>query len=384
MKRECVEGGSWQWYRCCLTAIVVSLTASGLLAAPPPGPSADSPQEKTWVYLSLAGPRRIDTYELNVSTGAMTRRQQHPLADEPGALTTDPKKRFLFASLRSSGRLTSFRRDTENGALELISNIPAAEDPAFVSTDRTGRFLLCAYYVAGKVSIHPIAKDGGIEAKSATWVTTASRAHAVLTDRSNRFVFVPHTKPNLIYQFRFDERAGTLAPNVPARVETEARTGPRHLFIHPTLDYVYFDNEQGNSVTVFRLDAGKGTLAPIQTLSTLPEGYDLPNSCARLEGAPSGRFLYAANRGHDSIAVFEIDTDSGKLVSRGQAKTEATPRSFTIEPGERYLIAAGQSSGRVAVFAIDPKRGTLDRRHTYEVGERPWWVMAVGGAAGSN
>jgi 6-phosphogluconolactonase len=190
-------------------------------------------------------------------------------------------------------------------------------------------------------------------------------------------VFVPHTGPNAIFQFRFDEQTGTLTANDPPKVTTPENTGPRHLAFHPSLNVVYFDNEQGSSVTAFRLDKSKGTLEPFQTLPTLPEGFSESNSCADLEITPDGRFLYASNRGHDSLAGFAIDPETGKMTSLGQFPTEKTPRSFNIAPDGKFVYAAGQGSGKLAAYRLDGENGKLTRFATYEVGNGPAWVQVV-------
>ena len=126
-----------------------------------------------------------------------------------------------------------------------------------------------------------------------------------------------------------------------------------------------------------QLDPAAGTLSAFQTVSTLPEGFAGENSCARLEVHPSGKFLYAANQGHDSIARFAVDRSTGRLTSLGQAPTEKTPRSFNLDPTGRFLYAAGQGSDKLAAFRIDPASGRLERFATYSTGKRPWWVLVV-------
>ncbi|MCA9156248.1 MAG: beta-propeller fold lactonase family protein, partial [Planctomycetales bacterium] len=195
-------------------------------------------------------------------------------------------------------------------------------------------------------------------------------------DASNRFVFVPHTGPNRIYQFRFNETSGMLTANDPPFVQTPNRTGPRHVAFHPTQPIVYFDNEQGSSVTSYRLDTEQGTLSPIETLPTIPENFTENNSCARLQISSDGRFLFAANRGHDSLAGFAVDAKTGRLTALGQTPTEKTPRSFNIDPSSRFVYAAGQAADKLAAYRLG-EDGRLTRFATYEVGKTPWWVLTV-------
>lgn len=334
-------------------------------------------QAGSFVYVSLDGDDAISIFRMDPDSGALEFQENVALPSAPGALCVDPGRRFLFASLRVAGRLASFRIDAQTGKLALVSNVPAGDDPAFLATDRTGRWLLSAYYVAGKAAVHAIGDDGSLSAEPVSVQYTDEKAHSILTDATNRFALVPHTGPNAIFQFRFDAETGTLTPNSPPKFETGANTGPRHIGFHPSNRFAYADNEQGSSVTAFQFDAGAGTLSPLQTLSTLPAGFAGENSCARLELHPSGRFLYAANRGHDSIAMFAVDSETGRLRSLGQAPTEATPRGFDIDPTGQFLYAAGQSADKLAAYRIDPSTGRLERFATYPTGSRPWWVLAV-------
>ena len=331
----------------------------------------------TWVYVSVAGEKRMAVYQMDAKSGELAHRHDVSTTGEPGALTTDPQKRFLFASLRSTGELTSFQIDPKSGDLKAVSKVQAGADPAFVATDRRGRLLLSAYYRAGKVEVHRIGENGALSARPVFSTPTDEKAHAIQTDASNKFAFVPHTGPNAIFQFHFDETTGRLTANSVPKVATGENTGPRHLAFHPKLDVVYFDNEQGSSVTAYRLERKDGTLSLIQTLSTLPEGFAKQNSCARLEITPDGKFLYAANRGHDSLAGYRVDEKTGRLTTIGQTPTEITPRSFSISPDGEFLYAAGQSSGKLAAYRINRSTGALDRFATYAVGERPWWVLSV-------
>ena len=209
---------------------------------------------------------------------------------------------------------------------------------------------------------------------------TATGAHSIQTDPSNRFVFVPHIAgrgPNAIFQFRFDERSGELTPNDPASASPEAEDGPRHFRFHPDKDLVYTSNEQGGSVTAWAFDRDSGTLAPVQTVSTLPADYDGRNSCSQIQITASGRFLYAPNRGHNSVASFAVDETTGRLTATGRVATEPVPRAFGLDPSGSFLFVAGLESGRLASYRVDGERGTLTPLETYALGETPMWVLAT-------
>jgi 6-phosphogluconolactonase len=197
------------------------------------------------------------------------------------------------------------------------------------------------------------------------------------TDPSNKFAFVPHIAgngPNAIFQFRFDENTGHLTPNSPFKVEPTEHLGPRHFCFHPTQNILYFSNEQGSSVTGYRLDTSAGTLSALQTITTLPAGYAERNTCSQIQITPSGKFLYAPNRGHNSIACFGID-GSGRLTALGPVATEAVPSAFSLDPEGHFLFAAGSASDRLASYRVNSDTGALTPLGMYAVGKRPMWVL---------
>jgi 6-phosphogluconolactonase len=286
----------------------------------------------TFVYVSVAAEKRIAVYRLDPATGRLTHRGDCQVeAGGPGALAVDPQKRFLLAAVRSTGKLAAFRIDRANGRLTHLNTVPAGPDPAHLSTDRSGRYLLTAYYVAAKVTVHALGKDGRLSTKPLQSLATADKAHAVVPDPSGRFVFVPHTGPDVLFQFTFDASKGRLTPNSPAKVPTPKGTGPRHLVFHPSRPVAYVANEQGGSVTAYAFDEKAGTLRPLQTAPTLPKDFKGANACAEIRVHPTGKFLYVSNRGHDSIAAFRL-ADGGKVSGIGQEPTEKTLPSPPTHP----------------------------------------------------
>ena len=145
-----------------------------------------------------------------------------------------------------------------------------------------------------------------------------------------------------------------------------------------TLDILYFSNEQGCSVSGFQLDTGSGTLSLFQTITTLPEdGFEERNTCSQIQVSASGRFLYAHNRGHNSIACFSVDTATGELTANGIVPSEPIPNAMCLDPQEKFLFSAGQESGRMASFSINPDTGKLTPLETYPLGNRPTWASIV-------
>jgi 6-phosphogluconolactonase len=333
-----------------------------------------------YVYLSIAGENKISIFEMNADTGKLYFLRDIVVSGGPGPLAVDPTQKYLYAGIRSTNEISSFQIDPDTGNLSLINTISLEADPCYMSTDQKGRFLLSAYYRAGVAAVHRIhPKNGAVERSPVEQRATAEHAHCIMTDASNRFVFVPHTvSPNVIFQFIFDAELGTLTPNVPPQIIPEPGAGPRHYCYHPNKDVAYFSNEQGCSVTAYHFNSAAGTLSPFQTLSTLPRDFSGSNTCAQIHITPDGKFLYVSNRGHDSIAIFSINALTGELTGVGQQPTEPTPRTFNVDPTGNFLFAAGQGSGRLASYRIDSHRGTLFPLETYEIGRNPMWVMVLG------
>lgn len=329
-----------------------------------------------WVYCSAATEQSLDLLYLDTATGRLSKQYRLATPGEPGALTISPDQRFLFASMRSTGRLCSFRIDPGTGRPDPISVVEAGADPAQISVDHTGRFLLTAFYVAAKVTVHSIGPNGELSQQPLQTIDTAKNAHAIVPDAGNRFAYVPHTGPNLIFQFLFDARSGQLTPLNPDRLLRPAQTGPRHLTWHPTQPIAYINNEQGSSVTAYDLRA-MGALQPGTTERTLPTDFSGSNSTAEIQIHPSGRFLYVANRGHDSLAVLQVDMSGRELKFIACEPAEPTPRSFHIDSTGRFLLAAGESSGRLQVFRIDEHTGRLQSVGVQPIGPRLWWVLTV-------
>ena len=329
-----------------------------------------------FLYLSLLKEQKIVCYRIDPATGDLALQGEVPTPGEPGVQGVDPSRKFLYAAIRSTGQLCSFRIDPTSGQLQHLHTIDTGlEDPACMATDRTGRYLITPYYASGKVTVYAIDDNGAAREPLVSSIDTAPHAHGCAIDPSNRYVFVPHTCPgNGVWQLIFAD--GALQANTPPRVEFDRDIGPRHLHLHPQNGCAYSDNEQDNSVTAYRFDSASGTLTPLQTLSTVPADY-VGGACSRMELHPSGRFLYAANRGHDSLAGFRIDATSGALESIGQFPTEQNPRSFHFDPQGRFLYAAGESNNRLSAYRIDNENGALQPMRTYQTGNVPWWVQVV-------
>jgi 6-phosphogluconolactonase len=243
--------------------------------------------------------------------------------------------------------------------------VSAEHAPTFLATDRTGRFLLSAYYQGGYAAVHPLAADGAVGAPAVDRQATATGAHAISTDRSNRFAFVPHIArlndnvleppkenpgPNVIFQFRFDAQTGRLTPNTALKVEPANAPAPATIaFIPAILSISPMSRAAVSQPTGW---TATGVLSSRCRFPTLPEGYTARNTCSQIHLTPSGQFLYVGNRGQNSIAGF-ADDSVGHLTPVWQVSTEPVPSAFCLDPAGRFLFAAGSASGRLASYRIN-------------------------------
>ena len=327
------------------------------------------------VYITLQDDDKIAIYNLDSPSGNLSHQEDIAVPGGPAPLALSPDARHAYLGLRTGNRILSFDIDSATGSLSVTGSVDLESDPCYVSVDATGRHLLSAYYFAGHIAVHPVGPDGSLGDPVTEWIGTRQKAHCAHTDASNSLVFLPHVgESNAIYQYKFDSSTGSLTANDPPVVEAPEGDGPRHYAYHPTASIVYFNNEQGSSVTAYHLDPDAGTLAPFQTVSTLPEGWSGKNSCAQIHIAPSGNFLYSSNRGHNSIAIFAIDGKSGELTSLGQQPTVATPRAFAIDPTENYMLIGGLDDGDLASYRVDRASGLLTHIATQPVGDQPMWI----------
>jgi len=214
----------------------------------------------SYVYVASQDDNQIAVFTIDGETGRLTRSAEVPMPGGPSLLAIRPNRQCLYVGHRQVPEISSHRIDPATGALRRIGSITPPDPPGFLATDRRGRYLLVAYYQGGRAGVHPLGEDGAIKDPPSAWVPTAVGAHAIQTDPSNRFAFVPHIArlndnvleppknapgPNAIYQFRFDEATGRLTPNTPLQLTMAGTLGPRHYCFHPSQDVVYFSDEQG-------------------------------------------------------------------------------------------------------------------------------------------
>ena len=346
-----------------------------------PGEEAKPDAKSLSVYIGTytrGDSQGIYHYRLDPASGKLTPAGVTTGVVNPSFLAVHPNRRFLYAVNEISnfqgkkcGGVGAFAIDPQSGALTLLNQQPSGGiGPCHLVVDERGKNVLVANYSSGSVCVLPIGTDGRLGDRTAFVQHEGSsvnprrqkgpHAHSINLDRDNRFAVVADLGLDKILVYRFDAEGGSLRPNVPPFASAAPGAGPRHFAFHPAGQFAYVINEMASTVTAFSYNADRGLLDTIQTVSTLPKGFDGNNSTAEVQVHPSGKFLYGSNRGHDSIAVFRIDADSGGLSYVANRSTQGkTPRNFGIDPTGRYLLAANQGTGTVVVFCIDADTGDL-------------------------
>jgi 6-phosphogluconolactonase len=314
----------------------------------------------------------IYAYRFEAATGKLTPLGLAGEIGSPSFLAVHPNQRFLYAvGETAAGTVSSFSIDRVTGMLKLLNTVPSqGSGPCHVEFDRTGKWLFVANYNSGSIAALPVHEDGRL-GEAATFVQHSGasadpqrqagpHAHSVNISPDNRFLLVADLGLDEVLTYKFDATRGALIRNNPPFAKIAAGSGPRHLAFGPDEKFVYLLSEMKATVTTMAYNKSHGTLTGIQTLSTLPNDLSGPKSGAEIAVHPNGKFLYASNRGHESIAIFDIDPKKGTLTSGTWVATRGkSPRHFAIDPTGTFLFAANQDSNNVVVFRIDPKTGGL-------------------------
>jgi 6-phosphogluconolactonase len=328
-------------------------------------------------YTTRGQGKGIYTYLLDRSTGALSCLSTMAAVADPSFLVVHPDRRHLYAVSEGTrwrgapgGGVAALSIDATRGELTLLNEQPSGGDyPCYLCVDSTGRFLLLANY-GGSVAVFPIGQDGRL-GPAADRVEhhgqsvdperqQEAHAHCLVAAPASPFVLSADLGLDRVIIYRLDPDTGLLAPHDVPWVAVPPGSGPRHLAFHPNGAYVYLANELGSTLMVFRFDPIAGTLQPLQTASLLPASWQGANSGADVHVAPSGRFVYASNRGHDSIAIFAVEPGTGLVSLVGHQSTLGhTPRNFAIDPAGALLLVANQHSDTVVAFAVDQRTGEL-------------------------
>lgn len=320
----------------------------------------------------------IYAYRYDASTAKITSLGVAAETTNPSWVAIAPNGRFLYAvnevgnyAGSNSGGVSAFAIDQATGKLTFLNEVASGgAGPCFVSLDHAGKHVLVANYDGGSAAVFPILPDGKLGSASALVQQTghgpdAKRqqgpyVHSIVTTPDDRFAVVNDLGLDEVLLYKFDSATGTLTPNNPPFLKFDPGVGPRHFVLAASGKFAYVINEMGSSVTALSADLHTGIFHPFESVSTVAKSFTGENDDAEIEIAPSGKFLYASNRGEDSIAVFAVNPVNGRLKQVGDVPTGGKqPRSFAIDPEGKALFVANEKSDDIVIFRIDAKTGQL-------------------------
>lgn len=357
------------------------VSALGLIAAPSRtarAQSASGASHEELVYIGTythAQSKGIYVGRFDERTGKLSALELAAKTANPSFLAVSPNGRYLYAvneldsfEGKKSGAVSAFAIDP-GGKLDFLNQAATRGGaPAYVSLDKSGRYVLIANYNGGNIIVFPVEKNGSLGAATAFVQDkghsvnpirqTKPYAHSINVSPDNRFAIVADLGLDKVEVFRFQQ--GKLTPNDPPYATVKPGSGPRHFVFSPDGKFVYVESEMGSTLTVFTYDAARGVLGRVQTISSLPPDFKGKSTGAEVQILPSGRFLYASNRGNDTIAVFAVNRPTGMLKPVEYVPSGGkTPRMFALDPSGHFLIAAHQDSNNIVIFRINQATGKL-------------------------
>jgi 6-phosphogluconolactonase len=337
-------------------------------------------------YTAKTQSNGIYAYEFDGDTGDLAAKGVAAETPDPSWVVIHPSGKYAYAANETgkASAVSAFAVDAKSGKLTLLNQLPSlGEDPCYLSFDKTGKYLFVANYTSGTIAVFPILADGRLGEHTAMvkdWGATgpnkerqeAPHAHWIVPSESNRLVYVADLGLDRVMTYKFDSVKGSLGgmpapgpqhPFVQNALELSHGTGPRHAAISEVRNFrqfLYVLGELDSTITVFG-NTKEGIFdGAIQKVPMLPKGFSGRNDAAEIAVHPSGKFLYASNRGHDSIAVFAIHPGHGTLTLMAHVPTGGKePRHFAIDPSGKYLLAENQFSNNIVVFRIDAATGGL-------------------------
>ncbi len=330
-------------------------------------------------YLAATNGDGIYIFQFDSDTGQLERTGEVNGIDNPSYMAIDGEDRYLYADsevwLWPEGTLSAYAINKTTGELTYLNKqATLGSINAYVSVDKSNQYVMVANFWDGQsITMFPVEADGRLSPYSSTHEHTEkpagtvparqdkSHAHCIIPDPTNTYAMVCDLGLDKIMVYRMDLENGQLVPHDPAFTVLEPGSGPRHMIFHPNGRYAYVIQELSSTVCALAYDSDTGTLTPLQTISTLPDGFDGTSHCSDIHVTPSGKFLYAGNRGHDSLAIYAIDENTGQLTALGhQLSQGTTPRNFMVDPTGKFVLVGNQDSDAIVVFEINEATGLLD------------------------
>jgi 6-phosphogluconolactonase len=314
----------------------------------------------------------ITVYAVDESQTAWRQVQLVPNLVNPSFLAFDRTGEFLYTVHGDTSDISAFRIDAHTGKLTFINTeTTGGKNPVHLCIDPSNRFVVVANHITSTLAVLPRTKDGALGALTDLVKLEGkigphrveqpfAKPHQVELDPRGGFIAVPDKGLDRVFTYRLDTNAGKLIAAEAPAPEAREGAGPRHIVFHPTGAFAYVINELDSTVTAYGYDGPRGALTPFQVISALPDTFVKNSRAAEIAVSTDGRFVYASNRGHDSIAIFAVDQTSGRLTPVGwQASGGKTPRFFALSPSGKRLFAANEDSDEIVTFTIDPVTGVL-------------------------
>ncbi len=326
------------------------------------------------VYVA-SGSGALLTFAVDAASGKLVPRAEIRAGQCPSFVAFHPARPLAYAIDEMGATVRSFAVG-DDGTLRQIGCVESGgAGPAYVSIDRAGSFAFVANYAGGTVAVFAISESGALQPPTQV-VKAGKNPHSIAADVENRRVSVPVLGEDVVLQYAFDPARGLLEPALVPRTHAPAGTGPRHIDFHPTLPVAYVVHEHSSELTAYGVGADGG-FEELVTCSTLPGARPHPgNTGSDVHVAPSGRFVYASNRGHDSIAIFELDA-CGLPAPLAHAPTlGSTPRNFCLIDEGALLLVANLRSDSVTTFTVDAETGALSALATTRGIPKPFWIGA--------
>jgi 6-phosphogluconolactonase len=318
----------------------------------------------------------VAVFRIDPANGAWRFVEACDYSPNPHYLALDRTQRYLYSAHGDSSEVCSYARDAESGKLTpLNKQATGGDNSSTVMTDPSNRYAVIAN--GPGVAVFPINADGSLAPRCDLVIPTGEpgpwrreqhgpHPHQASFDLTGRFVVVPDKGLDKIHVFRFDADNGKLVCCDPPFVKARYGAIPRHVTFHPTRPFAYVVNEMDSTVNAYHWDTERGNLQPFQRIATTPTTYVGDNTGAEIAILPSGRFLYASNRGHDSIVIYSVDAQSGVLEHVGWESVRGKkPRFFGLDPVAAHLYAANESSHTIVEYRIDQASGRLT--HTGQI-----------------
>jgi 6-phosphogluconolactonase (cycloisomerase 2 family) len=312
----------------------------------------------------------ISIFKVDPATGALTPVDIVRNLVNPSFLALSRSGEFLYVVHGDESDVSAFKVDRRTGSLALLNRQSTrGKNPVHLALDPGERFLVISNHIGASLAVLPVKADGSLgEVTQLVQLEGPIGPHRVEQkqakphfnpfDPSGRFVVVPDKGLDRVFTFRFEE--GRLTPGAVPFVVTRETAGPRHIAFHPGAPLAYVVNELDSTVTAYRFTPATGALEPFQIVSSLPESFTGNSRASEVQIDTRGRFVYASNRGCDSIAILRIDPASGALKFVAAQPTEGkTPRFMTTSPDGRFMYALNEDSDSIVTFAVDPAEGTL-------------------------